>query len=87
MTHEGYTETARAFAGEVRAEKKALSLDPDLEIRGFEVKEDEDAGHRQRKRSTSFSYITNNPKVSAQLFLMETSIKLLSIPTHTIRMS
>ena len=49
MTHDGYVDTARAFADEIHAEKKALSLDPNAIINGFDVKEDEDAGHRQRK--------------------------------------
>jgi hypothetical protein len=48
LTHDGYVETAKAFSEEVHAEKKALSLDPNAAVNGFEVKEDEDAGHRQR---------------------------------------
>ncbi|KAG0646060.1 Ran-binding 9 [Hyphodiscus hymeniophilus] len=47
LQHDGYVETARAFAEEVHAEKKALSLDANAIISGFDVKEDEDAGHRQ----------------------------------------
>lgn len=50
LTHDGYVETARAFAEEVHSEKKALSLDPNAIIDGVDVKEDEDAGHRQRIR-------------------------------------
>ncbi|PVH84596.1 SPRY-domain-containing protein [Cadophora sp. DSE1049] len=50
LTHDGYVETARAFAEEVYSEKKALSLDPNAIIDGVDVKEDEDAGHRQRIR-------------------------------------
>ncbi|TVY92111.1 Ran-binding protein [Lachnellula willkommii] len=50
LTHNGHTETARAFANEVYAEKKALTIDPHAEVQGFDVKEDEDAGHRQRIR-------------------------------------
>ena len=49
LQHDGYVETARAFAEELHAEKKALSLDPSAVISGFDVKEDEDAGHRQRE--------------------------------------
>lgn len=49
LTHDGYVETARAFADEVHAEKKALSLDPDAVVHGFDVREDEDAGRRQSK--------------------------------------
>lgn len=47
LSHDGYVETARAFAEEIHSEKKALSLNPDDVISGFDVKEDEDAGHRQ----------------------------------------
>ncbi|QSZ32804.1 hypothetical protein DSL72_002384 [Monilinia vaccinii-corymbosi] len=50
LTHDGYVDTARAFADEVHSEKKALNMDPDVMIRGFNIKEDEDAGHRQRIR-------------------------------------
>ncbi|TVY54765.1 Ran-binding protein 9 [Lachnellula cervina] len=50
LTHNGHTETARAFASEIYAEKKALTIDPHAEVQGFDVKEDEDAGHRQRIR-------------------------------------
>ncbi|KAL2073362.1 hypothetical protein VTL71DRAFT_10686 [Oculimacula yallundae] len=50
LSHEGYVETARAFAGEVYSEKQALNLDPNATIEGVDVKEDEDAGHRQRIR-------------------------------------
>lgn len=42
-------ETARAFAEEIHDEKSALSLDPNALIQGVDVKEDVDAGHRQRK--------------------------------------
>lgn len=42
-------ETARAFAEEIHSEKKALSLDPTTVISGYDLKEDEDAGHRQSK--------------------------------------
>ncbi|KAH7356846.1 CTLH/CRA C-terminal to lish motif domain-containing protein [Rhexocercosporidium sp. MPI-PUGE-AT-0058] len=47
LSHDGYVETARAFAAEVHSEKKALSLDPNAIIEGVDVKEDEDASHRQ----------------------------------------
>ncbi|KAG4432636.1 hypothetical protein IFR05_011889 [Cadophora sp. M221] len=50
LSHDGYVETARAFAEEVYSEKKALSLDPNAIIEGVDIKEDEDAGHRQRIR-------------------------------------
>lgn len=49
LTHEGYSETAKALANEVNEEKRALSLDPNAAVHGFDVREDEDAGHRQSK--------------------------------------
>lgn len=51
LTHDGYVETARAFAEEIHAENKALSLNPNSVVNGFDIKEDEDAGHRQRIRA------------------------------------
>ncbi|RDW62743.1 hypothetical protein BP5796_11045 [Coleophoma crateriformis] len=51
LQHDGYIETARAFAEEVHAEKQALNLDPNTVVESFNVKEDEDAGHRQRIRT------------------------------------
>ena len=49
LTHDGYVESARAFAEELQSEKRALNLDPNAILNGVDVKEDEDAGHRQRK--------------------------------------
>jgi hypothetical protein len=49
LTHDGYIETARAFAEEVHSEKSALTLDSATVVEGFNVKEDKDAGHRQRR--------------------------------------
>ncbi|APA16084.1 hypothetical protein sscle_16g108540 [Sclerotinia sclerotiorum 1980 UF-70] len=51
LTHDGYVETARAFADEVHSEKKALNMDPNVTIPGFDIKDDEDAAHRQRIRT------------------------------------
>ncbi|KAK1476961.1 SPRY domain-containing protein [Colletotrichum cuscutae] len=50
LQHDGYVETARAFAEEINAEKKALSLDPNAPIEGINVKDDEHANKRQRIR-------------------------------------
>jgi Ran-binding protein 9/10 len=51
LTHDGYVETARAFADEIHSEKQALNLDPNVIVNGFDVKEDEDASHRQRRNT------------------------------------
>ncbi|KAK1997869.1 SPRY domain-containing protein [Colletotrichum falcatum] len=50
LQHDGYVETARAFAEEINAEKKALCLDPNAPIEGINVKDDEHANKRQRIR-------------------------------------
>ncbi|OWO97480.1 hypothetical protein B2J93_9101 [Marssonina coronariae] len=50
LSHDGYVETARSFAEEIYEEKKALNFDPSTIVAGPDVKEDEDAGHRQRIR-------------------------------------
>jgi hypothetical protein len=55
LTHDGYIETARAFAEEVHSEKSALALDSKTAVEGFNVKEDKDAGHRQRKAALQIS--------------------------------
>lgn len=52
LQHDGYVETARAFAEEIQAQKQALNLDPDVTIAGINIKDDEDANNRQRKRSS-----------------------------------
>jgi Ran-binding protein 9/10 len=48
LQHDGYVETARAFAEEIHAEKKALTIDPNTVVEGINIKDDEDANNRQR---------------------------------------
>ena len=49
LSHDDFVETAKAFAEEVHAERKALNLDSQVSIGAFDfVKEDEDATNRQR---------------------------------------
>lgn len=48
LQHDGYVETARAFAEEIQSEKQALNLDPDVQIEGINITDDEDANNRQR---------------------------------------
>ncbi|KAK7931723.1 Ran-binding protein 9 [Apiospora marii] len=50
LQHDGYVETARAFAEEIHGEKQALKLDPSTQVGGINVKDDEDATRRQRIR-------------------------------------
>ena len=50
LSHDGYVETARAFAGEVRAEAVNLRGSPESKLEGYlSMEEDHDAMNRQRK--------------------------------------
>lgn len=49
LQHDGYVETARAFAEEIQAQKEALNLDPNIRLDGINIKDDEDANNRQRE--------------------------------------
>ncbi|KAH7325955.1 concanavalin A-like lectin/glucanase domain-containing protein [Stachybotrys elegans] len=50
LQHDGYVETARAFAEDIKVQKQALALDPSMHIEGMSFKDDEDAHNRQRIR-------------------------------------
>ncbi|KAK3989251.1 hypothetical protein QBC44DRAFT_87229 [Cladorrhinum sp. PSN332] len=50
LQHDGYVETARAFAEEIHAEKTALRLNNKEPVKGINIKDDEDANNRQRIR-------------------------------------
>ncbi|KFA75635.1 hypothetical protein S40288_05948 [Stachybotrys chartarum IBT 40288] len=50
LQHDGYVETARAFAQDIQAQKVALNTDPNVKIDGLNIKDDEDANNRQRIR-------------------------------------
>ncbi|KAF3761103.1 hypothetical protein M406DRAFT_12357, partial [Cryphonectria parasitica EP155] len=50
LQHDGYVETARAFAQEIQTEKQSLCLDPNVQVPGIDIKDDEDANNRQRIR-------------------------------------
>ncbi|KAI0838710.1 SPRY-domain-containing protein [Hypoxylon sp. FL0890] len=50
LQHDGYVETARAFAEEIHAEKQALQIDQRTPVPGISIRDDEDAHHRQRIR-------------------------------------
>ncbi|KAK4191225.1 hypothetical protein QBC35DRAFT_24861 [Podospora australis] len=51
LQHDGYVETARAFAEELQSEKAALRLSSKDTVKGINVKDDEDAHKRQSIRS------------------------------------
>ncbi|KAH7025871.1 CTLH/CRA C-terminal to lish motif domain-containing protein [Microdochium trichocladiopsis] len=50
LQHDGYVETARAFADEIHQEKQALNLNSNKTIDSATIKDDEDANRRQRIR-------------------------------------
>lgn len=50
MQHDGYVDTARAFAEEIQSQKQALSLDPAEQAEGLNITDDQDANNRQRIR-------------------------------------
>ncbi|KAM4057614.1 SPRY domain-containing protein [Hirsutella rhossiliensis] len=50
LQHDGYVETARAFAEDMKTQKQALNLDPSAEVEGINIKDEEDANNRQRIR-------------------------------------
>lgn len=49
LQHDGYVETARAFAEDLKLQKEALNMNPDVTVDGVSIKDDEDANNRQRK--------------------------------------
>lgn len=50
LQHDGYVETARAFAEDMRVQKETLNLDPNVRVAGVNIRDDEDANNRQRIR-------------------------------------
>lgn len=42
LQHDGYVETARAFAKDIKQQKEALRLDPNVTVDGINIKDDED---------------------------------------------
>ncbi|KAI0885822.1 SPRY-domain-containing protein [Annulohypoxylon maeteangense] len=50
LQHDGYVETARAFAEEIHTEKRNLQIDQRTPIPGINIRDDEDAHRRQRIR-------------------------------------
>lgn len=61
LQHDGYVETARAFAEDMKLQKEALNLNPDVTVDGVNIKDDEDANNRQRKSGSAlfgaYSYL------------------------------
>lgn len=49
LVQDGYVETARAFADEIHEDRSSLNISQEGITNGLDVKEDENAGHRQRE--------------------------------------
>lgn len=63
LQHDGYVETARAFAQDMKVQKEALNIDPNVKVDGLNIRDDEDANNRQREfllltRCVRFPFIT-----------------------------
>lgn len=50
LQHDGYLETAHAFAEEILSERKALRLDPNEPVKDINIRDDQDARQRQQIR-------------------------------------
>lgn len=64
LQHDGYVDTARAFAQEIQSEKQALCLDPNEEIPGIDIKDDEDANNRQSGFFSFQHHCNANPQAN-----------------------
>lgn len=60
LQHDGYVETAKAFADEIQQEKQALNMHSGEAVNSTTMKDDEDANRRQRKQ---FSFLQIMPSV------------------------
>lgn len=49
LQHDGYVETARAFAEDLRLQNEALSSNTGPKVSSINIRDDEDANNRQRK--------------------------------------
>lgn len=62
LQHDGYVDTARAFAKEIETEKGALNIDSKHPVRGYNIADDEDANKRQREcprlSNDAYQYLT-----------------------------
>lgn len=84
LAHDGYVETARAFADEITEEARALANDDDADIPYAEAVDDLDALNRQsRLGSSHFRTMTNAFQKFEQQFSKVTLTKRSSIPLHT----
>lgn len=70
LQHDGYVETARAFAEDMKLQKEALNLNPNVTVDGVNIKDDEDANNRQRKFNSapfgSWAYTITHSNLSTR---------------------
>lgn len=90
LQHDGYVETARAFAQDMKVQKEALNIDPNIKVDGLNIRDDEDANNRQREFSFAYSLcaisFSNTMQVYEKLSWKAISIELSSIQMHTTLM-
>jgi hypothetical protein len=65
LAHDGYVDTARAFAGEVATETRALQNGRNQPLKKYEAEEDHEAINRNsRSRSSSYSQVPTDLRLS-----------------------
>lgn len=75
LQHDGYVETARAFAEDIRVQKESLNLGSSEKVAVSNIKDDEDANRRQRERcgyrSTLLPVLTSHPGIRSAILAGE----------------
>jgi hypothetical protein len=74
LQHDGYVETARAFAEDMTIQKEALNLDPDTEVRCVSLRDDEDANNRQRRLTALLLRMVSNNNAGIRRAILEGDI-------------
>lgn len=74
LQHDGYVETARAFAEDMKVQNEALNLDPSVKIAGINIKDDEDANNRQRRCADTSEYTPSNKALGIRRAILEGDI-------------
>ena len=60
LQHDGYIETARAFAEDLKVQNDALSSNPSRRPPGINIRDDEDANNRQSKWQFHMQFLRQN---------------------------
>lgn len=74
LAHEGYVETAKAFAEEVRVHSKPLQSDDASDLDDFELSEDYDAIYRQSKLAMSSGLIVYLTSIEIRASILDGDI-------------